>query len=664
MLLTLEDRAPQARCYSCGSPEVFSVCHHCGKGMCQEHSPAAVDAADKPASRELAGLGLEGRQAGVYHCDEHDHVVKGSLLPLILAGGGVAVAGIIVMIGNLTAGLVLLLAGAGVAAGAYLADQRRKTAAMAARPPLPVLPALDSVSVLETLRGQVRLGEDGTYVSTPQPTEGTIEVVITVAKADRDRLSSYQSRYGLAGDDPVGFSAGFAVLKGEAGLTFQPRAGQEGMLLPGGTGIAFSGEVAGHPLFSTGRGRSAGQWTVRLPYGLHDARVPRSIPIWIVPSLVPASDKRTLQVDLNWVALGEERAKEARRQLKFLRFELIELVVPKAWGNVESVSPNAFISNPEDQPTRIIQWRTLAAAGQEKAGSTTLTIRFEKQIRQSDKLTGNLRASFKGTLSGVTDIRMYRPAGGGWLQPPRATITMEAQVDFVLSLNSVRYQAVRVVPDGHRDHHRPEVDEFSGVMPGYQTVIELTNELSDSGYYVKRVIENPPRGGGRAGLVNRYWDIAGRRYDGVFPIDFHITLTGEEEYQGSVHANAGNTAARLTVQGSYVNQDMEAQVESEWDALHEMVATQLKALSTFAAAREPDLPAAGLQAPQPEQEWAQPPPWAQPAAGDADAARAATLRDRLEAATDALVAGRISEETYRRIEAAIQAELDAISRPG
>jgi hypothetical protein len=706
--------------------------------MCQEHTPRAVDGGEKPVSREFAGLGLEGRQAAVYHCAEHDHAVKGGLMNVIVAGGVVTVVGILVMFVNVIAGLVLLLAGLGVGVAAYLAHQRRKAAALAVRPPLPVLPSLDSVNVLETLRGQVRLGEDGTYVSTPQPTEGTLDVVMTLARPDRERLSSYRARFGLGQDDPVEFSAGFAVLKGEAGLTFRPEPAQQNSLLISDTGIAFPGQVSGHPLFSAEHGRPAGQWAVHLPYGLPQARTPRSIPIWIVPSLVPASDKRTLQVDLHWGPLREERPGEARKQLTFLRFELIKLIVPKTWGNVESASPvNAYISNPESQSVRTIEWRPLSPTGPEKTGSQTLTIRFEKQISQADMLIGSLRAAFKGTLSGVTDIRMYRPTGGGWLQAPKATVTMEAEVDFQLSLNSVRYQAVRVVPDGLKDVGRPDVDEFTGVIPDYRTVIELTDELSDSGYYVKQVIENPPRGGGRANLVNRYWDIAGRRYDGVFPIDFHLTLTGEEEYLGSIQANAGSTAARLSVHGSYVNQNMENQVVSEWDALHDLVATRLKSREMFSAAREADTrspgthlpPAYGYgahvppaqewdqsppvarewaqspppppsaqewdQSPPVAREWAQSPPpppsaqewdqsppvareWAQsplpppspsppaagpgpgPAAGPGES-RMATLRRRLEAATDALVEGRISEETYRRIEGNIRAELARMS---
>ena len=31
-------KSAQARCYKCGSPDIDCICHHCGRGMCREHS--------------------------------------------------------------------------------------------------------------------------------------------------------------------------------------------------------------------------------------------------------------------------------------------------------------------------------------------------------------------------------------------------------------------------------------------------------------------------------------------------------------------------------------------------------------------------------------------------------------------------------------------------
>jgi len=590
MLLTHEEHAPRARCDSCGSPEILTVCHHCGKCLCSSHTPRAVDLRGRPVSRELDGLELEGDLAAVYHCAEHQHVVRGGgLLPYLLAGAGLAVLGAIVVFYSLVAGLVLLVLGAGAAIGCYLVQRRWKAAARAVMPALPVMPNLESVSVREALRGWIRLRPDGTYTSMPQPANGTVELAMRLNNSDAERLSAYRIRYGLVADGPVEFSAGFAVLDGEAGVNFEPGYGAEQLLLPGGTGIALQGEAAGHPLFSTGRGRSAGRWTVRLPYRLQAAYAPTSMPLWLVPSLVPGSDKRTLQLEVHWGRLEEERPGEVHMPLTLLRFDSIELAVPTEWGSVEQVKPNALIGSPQLDLTRTIEWQRMSPARTDPPATKTLTIRFKNPISNESSVTGRVSATFKGTFSGVSNVEMYWPTGGGWLQPPQARVTTHADVDFDLSLNSVRYQAVRVVPNGSVDDHgRPEADRYPKVIPGPDTVIDLTNELSEAGYYVKRVTENPPRGGGRAGVVNRVWDIAGRQYDRVLPIDFHITIMGEEEYQdGDFYSSDGNTTARLTVRGSYVNEAMEAKVKHVWDQLHEIVGTKLRLREGPPSAEQP-----------------------------------------------------------------------------
>ena len=643
MTLTTEDHAPmteahapRVRCYRCGSADITNLCHHCGKAMCGTHRPEVLDLVKKnPVSKEFADLGLAPEHSGAYHCAEHEHVIKGSLKHLIIAGTVAAVAGVLVAFANLIAGLVIVAAGAGLAAAGYFFGQRRKAAALAARPPLPLIPNLDSVHVIETLSGGVRLSKEGAYTSEPGQIKGAVDVVMTLAKSDRDRPEKYRHKYELASGEHVEFSAGFGVIKGAAGIRLEPEPGQTVTLLDGGMGVAFAGNVDDHPLFGRGDGRPRGEWAVHIPYLLQGAHAPKSVPIWLVPSLVPASDRRTLELDVHWATLEDERRpREERQPLVLEKFELIELVVPTEWGSVENADPPALISNPRPDQTRIIQWKRLETAKLDR--SQTLTIRFAKPVELAGKnknapeqgsvreqesenelenelrfhLRGSIQASFKGTVSGVEGVAIYRPLGDPWQRPPKPDVKTEpdakteVSVDFDLSLSSVRYQEVLVVPDRSQEDtagkdekgvERPEIIEFANVVPDYKTVIELTNKMSADNYYVKRVIENPPRGGGRANLLNRYWDIAGRFYDGVYPIDFHVTLTGEEDYGDSVRAHTGSTAARVTVQGMYVqgmyvNDDMKKQIENRWDSLYKLVNDTLGARIHAGAVPSSDQP--------------------------------------------------------------------------
>jgi len=608
MLLTAEEHAPRARCRSCGSPEIVSACHHCGGWLCSDHGRRAVDAANRPVSREFEDLGFDGQQVGVYHCAEHDHAVQGGLLILVLIAAGVAVFGAIAIAVSLPVGVALLVVGAGVAVGAYIGHRRRLAEARRVRPALPVVPGLDSVSVRETIHGEVRLAGDGTYTSAAQPAAGAVTVAMTLTRQDRERLNDYRAKYGLTAGDPVEFSAGFAVFGGEAGLTFEDGYEEENRLRAGRTGLAFGGQVAGHPLFGTGRGRSAGQWTVRFPYRLQRGREPGSIPLWIVPSLVPGSDRRTLQLMLDWAAFDAWQPRNERGDPKFLRFEYIAFEVPADWGPVQRVEPtsNSVVSKSATGFVQTIKWRLLPPTEQDGTGRTILRIRFEKPIGKTDTVNGSLHASFRGSLSGITGVGMYWPVGGRSPQQPKASVTIEARVTFALSLNSVRYQAVRVVPD-QDDDARGRIGLFGcpRVIPDHRTVIALTDKLSESGYYIKRVTGHPPRGGGHANLANRVWDIAGRQYNGVCPIDFHITLTGEEERQAdSIYSSAGNATARLAVRGSYVDEQMKAEVEKAWDELREKVTTELKAHEAFAPGREGDAPPGpGWMPPPAEAPW-------------------------------------------------------------
>lgn len=655
MPVELKGHAPTARCYSCGAAKIASTCHRCGLAMCEMHGNRLTDPAGKPVSKEFMGLGLDDKHAVPSHCESHAHIVKGSLIRLVYVGLAVAVLGILLALASLIAGLLSILIGAGVAVWAYIENQRREAAAQEARPPLPLIPNVDSVHVVETLHGEVRLGEDGRYTSDADPVAGRIDVAMTLARSDRERLDLYREKYKRGPDHTVEFSAGFCVVQGTAGLIFEPPGESSATPLPSGTGLSFGGDIATHPLFALTEGGAAVRWTASNAYSLHPSRVPDSVPIWLVPSLVPSSGQRTLELDLHWNRLGDKRT-----PLLLDSFEDIELRIPTRWGNVEGVKPSSAFISPPDQGVRAIRWTPSKADLQ--GHSLTLTIRFEKEVRQTDKLAGRFRAIFNGTLSGIDGVNLYRPLGDPWLTRPDTTVKTEVAVDFELSLKAIRHQDVRVVPDQNRseDNDLTEVDEFA-VIPDYLTVIELTNMLSDNECYVKRVIENPPRGAGRAGLVNRFWDIAGRHYDGVFPIDFHITVTGEEQYEGGIRAHSGSTAVRLTVQGSYVNREMEGQIEGEWERLHELVTNKLKKLKgRDRAVFQPPADAyrATFQPPTDQSPPAPPPP--RLPADDESPNRAAVLRKRLEDLTEAVIAGRIDSQMYRELKADIESELASI----
>jgi hypothetical protein len=205
---------------------------------------------------------------------------------------------------------------------------------------------------------------------------------------------------------------------------------------------------------------------------------------------------------------------------------------------------------------------------------------FEKPILDQPRLSGSLRATFNRTLSGVTGLDFYLP-GGGPVRHLDVKPRTEISVRFDISLSALRYQERRAVPDDSKAtgeaEFRPRADEFIGVMPDYRTVVELTNAISADGYYVKTVVEDHPNRDPRDKTFKRGWDITGRWYEGVFPINFIISLRGTEPEDSVAGSALGRTVAQVTVDGTFPNAEMKKKIEDKWDGLHARVTGLLAA---------------------------------------------------------------------------------------
>ena len=277
-------------------------------------------------------------------------------------------------------------------------------------------------------------------------------------------------------------------------------------------------------------------------------------------------------------------------------------------------------------------------------------MRFEDRIQLTDVITGSLAVSFRGALSGLEGVAFYDPLGERRTGLRDVDVKTEVTADVSLSLSGVRYQDVRVVPDQKKDDllARPESHEYPGVIPDHETLIALTNAMSDDGYYVKWVIGHSPRSGDRANALNRAWDIGGRLYEGVYPVDFYVGLAGEEVYSGDIHAEAGNSKVRLSVKGAFASKEMEERIESVWDGLHEIVGETLKERRRSEPAGRSRQRTFRSQAAEP---------------ADDDRARALDeLRRRRRDFQLAVAGGRISEELFKQFDAEIEREMAELDR--
>jgi hypothetical protein len=297
-------------------------------------------------------------------------------------------------------------------------------------------------------------------------------------------------------------------------------------------------------------------------------------PFWVTPSIAPGSEKHTLEIDIQWTEFGPNDGDPILLDV----IDLLRIRVPVSWGRVKEIPRGPAMVSPEATTDggawfRVIEWKQFSPSRSERRGRQfTIAVQFENPIIGDDYLLGRLEATMKGSLSGVTGIRMYNALGRPRDVSGKPSVKTRVEADFTLSLASVRYQAVRVLPD--REDEGINRDRFSAdfdVIPDDETVIWLTNTLAEEQFYVKRVTENPPRSGGRADVMHRFWNIAGRSYEGVHPVDFHLIVTGEEVHKGDVRPESGNMKIRLSVSGAYTDDEMRDRVDNTLTRLGEVV---------------------------------------------------------------------------------------------
>jgi hypothetical protein len=559
--VTLEQQAAQVRCYRCGSSAVQALCHHCWKPGCARHVLSSPRWANRLFGAEGRGPGLKGVRA--WHCDDCRHHRTGPWLEAGVAGFALAVIGLLALPFSMVTGLSLVAIGGAIAAWAYAAI-RRHSARARVRLPLPLHPRVSDVKLVERLRTHITLGADGRYQVQKYPVEGTLTATLTFGKRDADLVSAYASKHRLGPGQEVPYSAGRLVLQGPAGV-----AG-----LGDGPIIPLDGNARDIPAFRPEDPPASSPRPIALEYHLPTAPDIDSGPFWITPSITPESERHVLELDVQWTKFGPDDEKPLSLDV----IELLTVTVPVTWGTVEGSSHRAtLVASPEGaQEFRTIKWIQLTPSQREKeARRLTIIVRFKGKIFSEDELSGRLEATMKPALSGVEGVRMYHALGAGGAVSGTPSVKTRIEAEFTLSLASIRYQAVRVLPK------RADEDRYTAdfpVVPGEDAVIALTNALASSEFYVKRVTENPPRGGGRADIMHRIWDIVGRNYEGMHPVDFHLILTGEEVHGSNVRPEIGNTKIRTEIRGAYTNDAMLNRIDSVCDRIRGVTAGAMESL--------------------------------------------------------------------------------------
>ncbi|HEX4431084.1 MAG TPA: hypothetical protein VHZ96_17575 [Frankiaceae bacterium] len=587
--VAIEPRATVARCYECGSAPVSALCHHCWRPGCKKHVRPSSALARKMLGREGTGPGLG--KASAYYCGDCAYGrattsgATGRWLAVGLGGVALAMVGVVTVWLNLIVGGTFLVAGGLSGVGAYL-RVRRVVSRRRAELPVRLLPKAVDVELTEVLRGQITLtgpdanlnGSDDNYRTVLEPVRGTLSMLLTFGGPDRDRVQRRRKRSGRP-DAVVPWCAGRILLPGPFGI--RPGAEIADAILP------LDGDSDDHAVFRSLDPPSSSTWRYRRRYKLRVEPEIASGPIWITPSIVPDSGRHGLELDVQWVEFGPDEDKPLSLRI----IELLRLEFPVSWGEIRtwavrgdvSAQPRATLGLGTGR--RFIELKRLTPAGQRKnkvrANHLTLSIYFSEQVKREDEISGRVTAEMSGTLSGVTGVTLFDSLGGRRALGKSATVKTRVDLGFRISLAKIRYQALHVAPDrAAEDSNRDSYADPFPLVPDDEVVIALTNAMSEERYYVKHVIEHPPRSGRRANELQRYWDIRGRRYTGVYPVEFHIILTGEEVHGGGIRPDRGTTQVRIVVKGAYTDDDMEQKVRDEYKRLRDLTVETLGRLNS------------------------------------------------------------------------------------
>ncbi len=590
MQTSLLRKAPKTRCYKCGTEEIRYICHHCGKPMCEQHT-FFVSSKDnkKIESQEFSKLISKDTQCGEepFHCENCIHTIKGLAWKRIAFGTILFIISLMA-IPNSRLGYKLLgmVTGGGLIGYGIYANKQRKKQILELKPPLPLLPNFDLVQIQENINGNIELNSDGNYDVSDISGSGQLNIKASLPNEERKRLKPYQKKYGSAEI----FHGGFVVLKGLAGFNFtediiQKKSDKEN----NNTIIPLIGRVDNLPFLDGDETKNAEKINRFFDYSLFETPKRDSFPIQLILSFFPESDRKILEIIVQWNKLKININNYSKIESENLKNPIVEsftMQFPRTWGRVKDSSKEYSINL--DNST--ITWNKVKFPEQDER--CVFKVQFENSIEPHESsVTGEVKVKFQGTISGLDGAELFFPTGkkhnrsltiNNERGKNKLIIQTEVNTIFYLSLSSLRYQYSKNYPELSQINSNSNFSDslrYLNVSPDYEAIILLSNSISENDFQIKQIVEKKPAINAKNDSINRVWSIVGRWYEGVYTIDFQIDLKGEEIDDRNLSNFPGTTEAKLTVKGAFSNEEMESKIENIWEQLKFLIDDNLMSLS-------------------------------------------------------------------------------------
>jgi len=598
MNVTTIMRGAEARCSYCGAQSIVAVCHHCGRPLCARDGISETDDSGRATTEEFTGLELHDARNGEVpvHCKGCRHILPKPPWVMLAAFGTAIVLGRLLQQEMPSAGLSVVLLGAvGVAVLGRMVWVRLRAIAESA-PPVPTTPRFATIEATERVEGTMTMEADGRWSSRVSARTGRVSVRASFGEPDRRVLKAYLKKFRPSvPQGELRFCAGFLLLRERlaAELVSTDEASEGAALV-----LPVSGSVGDVPYLATHEGHGDRTWRAHWDYRVlaalargtdppEESGQGSSLPIRLIPSLVPNSDGRVLELDITWaesskadaLPKGQPEGIEARPgDTGLCRPHLEELAidVPLLWGEVESLSGGGLqgiapSSSGHLGPMRRVVWRNLALQSAGTGRSIArLQLHFRNRIDPSAEVKGMLALEFSGGISGLTAIDVFDPLGG-LRAVDQGEVRTRIEGTFSLRLDILRHREHRVASGRGAE----DVSRVAGLAPSHELVLQLARTLRCASFHIQRIEEEPPRVGSEAGRTKSLWDLSGQYRSGldVFPV--HVLVSGEG---GGPSDRDGRsfTEVSTTLRGTVSDDGSKLRLDQALSSLRETVAETIR----------------------------------------------------------------------------------------
>lgn len=563
----------QPRCYLTYKTNINRVCHHCGKLMSQDVEPFEMPRRISNLlyeNLEYHNLNLEDflpENSGV-HCEDCKHrnhsfwwiifwnVIIISITLIFISAIYLMEPDLprisIVTISLRIAFSILFLAL--IVEYFYIFRERQNN-----KPHFPVIGREPKIQVQEQLIGTVILDAQGTYKEFVESPKGNLKYSVRLTPSDFNRLRKYKKIFRLSNLRGTIESAGFIIFDSEKSIKFSD--------------IQLSNTQQANTIclardFTQRVGDSQWIWESNNTYDIVCSSEQQLLPIQIIPTIVNEGKNQALELT---VQVNKELHGCNLREIPIIKE--LHLFAPISLAKCKSQEPPSRKIIRQSDEWELIWNDQEIDQGKDKIFFRTFFLLFTKPVQENMEFTGSLTVRLEGAFSGIDNLKLFYPWGRLRVEKQEAfEVFRDSFTDIVITFRLTLQHAFL------RKFYTLTPPRITAreVIPNYLTVIKLVELINNENIYVQRVIENPATTSlANAQTRNRYWDVAGRYYYGVYPIDFHLLITGKENYTDEELPTTGECSFEIKIHATVTT---DAKLEEEVKAFERKLVAIIKQL--------------------------------------------------------------------------------------